>query len=232
MAMRAARITTTMIDPSALTASMRLAYWLSPAFPTGAFAYSHGLEFAFETGLIKTREGFKNWLRIVLEEGTGWSDAALCSLSWRADGDSAALQHLSDFGLSLAGSSERLKETTEQGTAFLKAASFWALQTHLPERTPLPICIGAATRDAGMDHVAVLSLYLSSTLTNLVQAALRMGRFGQDDGVAIAAALEPVIIAQAIKASTATLDDIYSATVIADLAAIEHETLPTRVFAT
>ncbi len=31
---------------------MRLLTWLSPAFPTGAFAYSHGLEWAVETSIF------------------------------------------------------------------------------------------------------------------------------------------------------------------------------------
>lgn len=230
--MPAARTITTMTDRSALTVSTRLSYWLSPAFPTGAFAYSHGLEFAFETGLIKTRHDFESWLRAVLQDGTGWSDAALCSLSWRADGDASVLQALRDFALSLAGSSERMRETIEQGTAFLNAASAWDLSIPLAKGTPLPVCVGAATRAAGMGHMAVLPLYIQSITTNLIQAALRMGRFGQDDGVAFTAALEPVIIDQAVKASTASLDDIYTATVIADLAAIEHETLTSRVFAT
>lgn len=38
-----------MADP----ATLRLLSWLSPAFPTGGFAYSHGVEWAVESGDIK-----------------------------------------------------------------------------------------------------------------------------------------------------------------------------------
>ena len=31
----------------------RLLTWLSPAFPVGAFSYSHGLEYAVEAGLVR-----------------------------------------------------------------------------------------------------------------------------------------------------------------------------------
>jgi len=32
---------------------LRLLTWLSPAFPTGGFAYSHGLEWAVEAGHVR-----------------------------------------------------------------------------------------------------------------------------------------------------------------------------------
>ena len=31
----------------------RLLAWLSPAYPIGAFSYSHGLEYAIEAGLVR-----------------------------------------------------------------------------------------------------------------------------------------------------------------------------------
>ncbi|MEO0410444.1 MAG: urease accessory UreF family protein [Pseudomonadota bacterium] len=217
-----------MIDPANLTATTRLAYWLSPAFPTGAFAYSHGLEYAFEANLIETREDFTQWLSAVISDGSGWADAVLCSLSWRSDDH----HDLRDFALSLASCAERYKETTQQGRAFLQSAREWLPSLSLEQETPLPVCVGAAARAANMDHGLTVSLYLSSIATNLIQAALRMGRYGQEDGVIITAALEPLIIETAISACSASLEDIHSATVIADLAAIQHETLDTRIFAT
>ncbi len=42
---------TAMVDPDLTEAAfLRLLTWLSPAFPTGGFAYSHGIEWAVETG--------------------------------------------------------------------------------------------------------------------------------------------------------------------------------------
>ena len=37
-------------------ALLRLMAWLSPGFPTGAYAYSHGLEWAVAAGNIKDPE--------------------------------------------------------------------------------------------------------------------------------------------------------------------------------
>ena len=40
------------------TALLSLVQWLSPAFPTGAFAYSHGLEQAVSVGDVADAKAF------------------------------------------------------------------------------------------------------------------------------------------------------------------------------
>ena len=44
----------------------RLLAWLSPAYPIGAFSYSHGVETAVEEGFIKDRASLVAWLESVL----------------------------------------------------------------------------------------------------------------------------------------------------------------------
>ena len=39
---------------------MTLQAWFSPAFPTGAFSYSHGMESAIHDGLITDAESLEN----------------------------------------------------------------------------------------------------------------------------------------------------------------------------
>ena len=47
------------LAPGAL---LRLQSWLSPAFPTGAYSYSHGLERAVELGYIHDLVSLLEWL--------------------------------------------------------------------------------------------------------------------------------------------------------------------------
>ena len=47
--------------------------WLSPAFPTGAYAYSHGLEWAAEAGDVRDEPTLREWLADLLAEGLGLS---------------------------------------------------------------------------------------------------------------------------------------------------------------
>ena len=58
-----------------------LQQWMSPSFPIGAFAYSHGLEWAIETGRIKNSDDLFNWMSDILVFGSGRNDAILVALA-------------------------------------------------------------------------------------------------------------------------------------------------------
>jgi urease accessory protein len=62
----------------------RLLTWSSPGYPTGAFSYSHGLEWAVETGEVANLQGLLDYVTGVLERGGGWVDAVLFAHAWRA----------------------------------------------------------------------------------------------------------------------------------------------------
>ena len=58
-----------------------LTQMLSPSFPVGSFAYSHGMESAINEGLIVNVKDLEEWLRCLLTHGSGWTDAALLNIS-------------------------------------------------------------------------------------------------------------------------------------------------------
>ena len=62
---------------------LSLVQWLSPAFPTGAFAYSHGLERVIALGDVTDAQSFETWLRNILHHGAGWQDAVLLACALR-----------------------------------------------------------------------------------------------------------------------------------------------------
>ncbi|MCR4281753.1 MAG: hypothetical protein NUV72_01795, partial [Bauldia sp.] len=61
-----------LIDSAAL---QKLLVWLSPAFPIGAYAYSHGLEWAIEDGTVTDASGLQAWIGDILRHGAGRTDA-------------------------------------------------------------------------------------------------------------------------------------------------------------
>ena len=87
------------IDPMPDISLLTLVQWLSPAFPTGAFAYSHGLEVAMAAGEVRDGCGLGLWLADVLERGSGWTDAVLLA---RGLVPAADLDALSDLARALA----------------------------------------------------------------------------------------------------------------------------------
>ena len=101
----------------------RLLTWLSPAYPVGAYTYSHGLEWAVEAELVRDRDGLVAWLEAVLRHGGGWQDAVLLAHAHRAatvhDGSWREVRQLAH---ALAASSELALETRAQGEAFARAS--------------------------------------------------------------------------------------------------------------
>ena len=201
--------------------------WLSPAFPVGSYAYSHGLEWAISAGDITSAEDLQRWIGTVLTEGAGRTDAILLSQALRPEADLAALSALAQ---ALAASRERLVETLDQGRALGQTIAALTGQP-LPEM-PYPVALGAAARGLGLPAEPVVALYLHAFASALVQAAVRFVPLGQTEGQAVLAALHPVILQVAAKAVQAGLDQIGSGAFRSDLAAMRHETMDVRIFRT
>lgn len=214
---------------------VRLATWLSPAFPVGAFSYSHGLESVVNSGRIACSQDLAHWLDDLLRLGSGWSDAVLFAEAWTAasDGDRDRLAEAAELGEALAPSAERLAETMEQGTAFLKGAGAWAAAHGLPDlphRAPYPVAVASVCAGHGIDCELALAAYLHAFVANQVSAAIRLVPLGQSDGLAVLARLEPLVLDTAARAAQSSLDDLGSATMMADIAAMNHETQHSRLF--
>jgi urease accessory protein len=77
----------------------RLLAWLSPAYPVGAFSYSHGLEMAVEEGAVVRRTDLVAYVESALLHGAGAVDAGLLALAWRAadTGDDDSLDAVTEL---------------------------------------------------------------------------------------------------------------------------------------
>ena len=217
-------------------ALLRLLTWLSPAFPTGAYAYSHGIEWAVERGAVRDRASLVCWIADLLACGAGWSDAVLFRQAWHAP-DGAALRRIGDVGLALAPSRERHEETTAQASAFIRAVSVWDVLPHDmaddPDRPwPLAVVIATALRGTTLDEDTALTAALHGYACGLVSAAVRLVPLGQTDGLRAVAALEPSIAAVRTSRRGVSLDGIGGFCMASDLASMLHETQATRLFRT
>jgi len=212
-------------------ALLRLLAWLSPGFPTGAFACSHGLEWAVEAGDIADEASLLDWITDVLIHGAGRVDAILLRHAHAAQCDPARLATLAELARALAPARERRTETTDLGTAFAAAAAPWEPPA-LPEAPPYPVALGALAGAHGIDVDATALAALQGFAANLISAAVRLVPLGQSAGLRVLAALEPTIRAVADETRTATLDDLGGCAFRSDIAAMRHETQYTRLFRT
>ena len=206
---------------------MTLVQWLSPAFPTGGFAYSHGMEQVISDGGIRSGADLEAWLADVLRFGAGKQDAILLSSALEPGAD---LDELAALCIALQPSAERLREVAEQGAAFARTVA--ALTGAEVEERPLPVAVGAAARGLGLEKREVVALYLHAFASNLVSAAVRFVPLGQNEGQAALSRLHPLIGRLADEAAETALDVIGSAAMGADLASMRHEELDVRIFKT
>lgn len=223
-------------------ALLRLQSWLSPAFPIGAFSYSHALEWAVEAGDVRDRATLADWLEADLRHGAGRNDAIFFTEAWRAvqANDSEEFLKTAELAAAYRGSAEFALEASAQGAAFVKAVRaawpserFEALADDLARAgTPwtLPIAAGAACASHRIELDAALALYLQSTVANLVNAGVRLIPLGQTEGQIAVAALEAAVLAVTWDAVQLSLDDLGSAAVMVDIASMQHETQYTRLF--
>ncbi|MER8904990.1 urease accessory protein UreF [Mesorhizobium sp. M0772] len=221
-----------MTDQPSGIALLRLMAWLSPAFPVGGFAYSHGLERAVQDGLVADTASLAGWLETLVEMGSGWNDAVLFAESWRRARDGGDLHEIADLAEALAGSRERHTETMLQGAAFLKAAAAWAnpVLGRLPAECAYCVAVGAVAGGNGIALPDAMSAFLQAFFSNLVQAAIRLGIVGQTDAMALLAGFEPLALSTAARAAGSTLDDLGGCAFISDIMAMKHETQYSRLF--
>lgn len=201
--------------------------WFSPAYPVGAFAYSHGLEQEISVGHVQEHTALTAWLTTVLHYGAGRNDAILLAHAWRTPEDCAEISALAE---ALAPSTERHLETMAQGQAFARVTAE-VCDITLPAG-PYSVVVGAAAGKLNVPLVPCLRYFLHGFVSNLISAAVRFMPLGQTEGQRVLASLLPSIAEVAKAVVDAPLEDLGSGTFGADLAAMEHEVLPVRIFRT
>lgn len=218
-------------------AQARLQIWLSPAFPTGGFAYSHGLEMGVERGWVRDRVTLEAWLDDLLAHGSLHNDLVLLAASWRSAGDADVLAGVADLAVALQASAERHLEATQQGASFIaqvetgwpNGARKWFEASR--DRAPTyAVAVGFAAATHAIPLPATLNAYAIAFISNLASAAIRLSIIGPTDAQRVIATLLDRVLAAAAAAERSTLDDIGGCAWRSDLAALLHETQFTRLF--
>lgn len=220
----------------------RLLTWLSPAFPVGGYAYSHGIERAVEEGLIADRGSLRRWIAAIVLSGAGRLDAGFFRAAWQAvmDDDEQAFLQTAEWADAMRATHETALESAAQGQAFLDALSaawptpglaHWMAALAGSSRAPAyAIAVGVAAALAAVPLRHGLLAYLHAMAANLVSAGVRLVPLGQSDGQRALAGLEPAVRRAVDRAMTTPFEAIGSATPMVDWTSVQHETQYTRLF--
>ncbi len=218
-------IVTMPTDPQKLLTLMQ---WLSPAYPVGGFAYSHGLEQAVADGGVSDASSFRGWLEDVMRHGAGLADARFLAAAFNAGPEDVT--DLDKKARAFAASAERLKETDLMGRAFGDiTANVWGYDV---SGLSYPVAVGRAAQSASLDLQSTLLAYVQAFVSNLVACAQRLIRLGQTAAQAIIRDFGALCAEIAQTARTGNISQVSGSAFLADIAAMQHEELESRVFRT
>jgi urease accessory protein len=232
----------TIITMNTETALYTLLAWLSPSFPVGAYTYSHGLEYAVETGLVTDRNSLVNWIETIMTQGNGRSDAILFGAAYRAvmAEDAEQLAWIVERADTLRGTTEMALESAAQGQAFLDTVRAvwhhvdledWAKTLQTMQRPPAyAVAVAVVAARQGLPLEMTLTAFLHAMAANLVSAGVRLIPLGQTDGQKAIRTLATPVLAIVKNTLTQTLDDLGSAAPMVDWTSMRHETQYTRLF--
>src|ERR1700743_430231 len=105
----------------AAVALLRLRSWLSPTFPSGAYSYSHGLEWAVEASYVNDRASLIDWLDADLRFGSARNEAIFFGQSHRCadQNDLDTLAIIAELAAAHRSTAEFALESSQQAGAFL-----------------------------------------------------------------------------------------------------------------
>ncbi len=208
---------------------LTLTQWLSPAYPVGGFAYSHGLEWVIESRGVTCAADAGDWIADVVEHGSGRNDCLLLAASYRADHPDD-LAKIDRTARAFCASSERLMETRLLGEAFCGVtAELWSVDM---AALTYPVAIGHAAAARHLPLHLTAQMFLQAFMANLVACATRLVPLGQAEGQRLIRDLTPLCQQVATTAIDAGLDDLGSTAFLSDIASMKHETQYSRMFRT
>jgi urease accessory protein len=177
----------------------------------------------------------------MLTDGPGFCDGVLLAHAHRAASSSshAGLREVAELAAAFVPSRERQLETSAQGRAFVDIArAAWNCEgldqmvCSCDGAIVYPVAVGLVSAAHGIRLAPAMQAFLHAMTSNWISAAARLVPLGQTDSQRVLARLEPVVTGTAGRALGASLDDLGTATIRADLASMRHETQYTRLFRT
>jgi urease accessory protein len=215
-------------------AQLRLLQLVSPALPVGAFAFSHGLEYAVQAGWVDDADALQAWLEGVLAGSIAGVDAPLLLRCHRAAaaGDPIALAHWNTELLAWRETAELYLADVAVGGALVR------LLGQLPQTRPLlptgaiswTCAFAAAAVALAIPARSALLAYLWSFAENQVTAALKLMPLGQSAGQRILLEAATAIPALAVRAESIGDDAIGGGAPGLAMASAWHETQYSRLF--
>lgn len=225
----------------ALLSLVRLLQLASPALPVGAYTYSQGLEWAVDSGVVRSEAQVAAWTGELLACSVASFEAPLLLRQIEAwqQGDDAAVARLNDDFLCSRETAELRAETVQMGWSLVRLLSEldafaalpgWRARLLQVAEPAFPTAWSAAVAAWQVPPAQALTAYLWAWLENQVMAAVKLVPLGQSAGQRLLASLGERIPALVEAAQGLPEADWSNYTPGLALASSRHETQYTRLF--
>ncbi len=226
-------------DPASL---LRLLQLTDSGFPTGGYAFSHGLEGLHALGLIDDADGVKAFARTHIEETLAGIELPAVWHAWHeaTAGDTDGLVELDTLLDTLKPVPVHRLASTRIGRRFLESAAplvpaemiaaYRELVTDGSASGHHGVTFGIVTAAAGIPVIDALTSFGSMSLSGYVAAAVRLGMIGQTAAQSIIRELHPVLVVACTAAPDLDLDDLGGYNPLIDLAGLRHAAITNRLF--
>ncbi|MBA3275304.1 MAG: urease accessory protein [Chloroflexia bacterium] len=226
-----------------MTTLLRLLQLVDSSFPTGGYAFSHGLEGLHAMRLVTNEEDVHDVSRTHIEETLAQQDlpADLHAHRLAADND---LDRLTDLDHLLSAlkpvpvyrtASVRIGRQTLESALPLHPTPFALAYLGEVRQGETPghhaVAFAVATHAAGIDAASAVAAFGAASLNGYVAAAVRLGVIGQGAAQRIVSALEPDLERALATAAALDIDQLGGYTPLLDIAGMRQPSLRARMFA-
>ncbi|MDX1636084.1 MAG: urease accessory UreF family protein [Marinobacter sp.] len=208
---------------------------VSPALPIGAFAWSQGLESAFELGWVNNESQLGQWLDGVLDDGLSRCELpALLRLqtAWQHQG-ADELAHWNDWLHASRETAELSDEDTRLGTALVRLLNSLDLLPApglMPEDPGYATVFAWAAHQRGVPVRRTLLGFAWAWLENQLAVACKALPLGHTAAQRLTEQLRPALVRAVDAAMERTDDELGPILPGLALASAQHETQYSRLF--
>ncbi len=222
---------------------LRLLQVSDSSFPTGGYAFSHGLEGLYAMGIVRETDDVRGFARTQVQETLAWQDLPAVACSWRR-GDAGDMDALIEMDVLLSAlkpvpafrsSSIRIGRQLLEAALPLHADGIALRYLEAVREGNAPghhaVAFGVVTQAAEIPEIDAVTAFGASALSGYVAAAVRLGIIGQGAAQGIIASLEPDLTTAIEQARSLEPDQFGGYAPLVDIAGMRQPSLAARLFA-
>lgn len=216
------------------TSLLRLLQLSSASLPVGGYAFSQGMEFAIDLGLVQNQEQVHDWIKTQLEQSVSQLDLAVLQHAMKAikTEDWRTLLELNQLSLACRESKELRLTDTAMGEALGRLLTSLKIDTHFNrgDEVSFVSLFAIACVHWQIDYQLAALGFSWSWLENQVAAATKLVPLGQTQAQVLLGQLQAYIPDAINHAQTLATQDIGAGLPMLAILSARHEQQYSRLF--